>query len=291
VCVSAVSGLDTIFIAPTGHGKSLCFTVPALAQGGITLVIEPLKAIIEDQIIKFTSNAHIQVEALQSLEDMQRKGGVRAEQHLCQIANKMTQRSFEGPLILFCTAELALQEGVLTQLERIDKNGELSRFVLDEFDVAGEATESWREMYPRIIPTLRQKCPNVPFSLLSATTSKKDFINLVRGLVDNNASKRNPHVFLHPRPLADSLAFSVERKVNNAQVTNQLSPQCTSNIEAYDVVKFSEINNYLIAGSRETIEIWDVSDLKNKIKLGIPFQHLQEKYTLRLYLKIMAYTF
>ena len=41
---------DAIAILPTGGGKSLCFQLPALMQTGVTLVISPLVALMENQV-------------------------------------------------------------------------------------------------------------------------------------------------------------------------------------------------------------------------------------------------
>lgn len=47
---SVLSGADTLGILPTGAGKSVCFQVPAMVLGGVTLVISPLLALMQDQV-------------------------------------------------------------------------------------------------------------------------------------------------------------------------------------------------------------------------------------------------
>ncbi len=57
VCAAVVDGKDALLVMPTGAGKSLCYQLPGLAlhersQGGATLVISPLIALMEDQVAK-----------------------------------------------------------------------------------------------------------------------------------------------------------------------------------------------------------------------------------------------
>ena len=47
---SLLNGQDSITIMPTGGGKSVCFQLPALMQTGVTLVISPLVALMENQV-------------------------------------------------------------------------------------------------------------------------------------------------------------------------------------------------------------------------------------------------
>ncbi len=47
---SLLSQQDALIVMPTGGGKSICFQLPALLQTGLTLVISPLVALMENQV-------------------------------------------------------------------------------------------------------------------------------------------------------------------------------------------------------------------------------------------------
>lgn len=50
IIATLLSGRDALIILPTGGGKSICFQLPALLQTGLTLVVSPLVALMENQV-------------------------------------------------------------------------------------------------------------------------------------------------------------------------------------------------------------------------------------------------
>ncbi|GAB4363494.1 MAG: hypothetical protein Fur0042_32310 [Cyanophyceae cyanobacterium] len=47
---AGLQGRDRLAILPTGAGKSLCFQLPALLVPGLTVVVSPLIALMQDQV-------------------------------------------------------------------------------------------------------------------------------------------------------------------------------------------------------------------------------------------------
>jgi len=221
VCIRACTTTnDIVFLAPTGHGKSLSFIIPAKFKGGVTLVIEPLKEIINDQIRKISGKG-ILVEHLLSMEDSGKKGGMHARDRLTQIANEYETelcKNNDKVLILFATPELVEQDGVLQQLERMYKSKKMTRCVFDEFDVSAD---NHRSVYKGILSKLSKNLPDVPFMFLSATTDQKDLLSFLSDLPRVKTEK--PHLFVHDRPISNALSFYVERKEGHEQVSRRIA--------------------------------------------------------------------
>ena len=50
VIANIIDGTSVLTVMPTGSGKSLCYQIPALVRAGLTLVVSPLVALMEDQV-------------------------------------------------------------------------------------------------------------------------------------------------------------------------------------------------------------------------------------------------
>ena len=61
-----IGGVDTLAVLPTGSGKSITFQIPALISPGLTLVISPLTALMNDQVENLRARGVTQVAAIHS---------------------------------------------------------------------------------------------------------------------------------------------------------------------------------------------------------------------------------
>ncbi len=59
VCREVIAGRDVLLVMPTGAGKSLCYQLPGVARGGVTLVVSPLISLMEDQAAKLNEQGFV----------------------------------------------------------------------------------------------------------------------------------------------------------------------------------------------------------------------------------------
>src|SRR5437868_15485184 len=57
VVAAMLAGRDVQSVAPTGSGKSISYWVPAVVDGGLTMVVSPLIALMKDQVDRLTERA------------------------------------------------------------------------------------------------------------------------------------------------------------------------------------------------------------------------------------------
>src|SRR5216684_4013602 len=56
VVEAMLAGRDVLSVAPTGSGKSISYWVPAAVDGGLTMVVSPLIALMKDQVDRLTQH-------------------------------------------------------------------------------------------------------------------------------------------------------------------------------------------------------------------------------------------
>ena len=71
-------GRDVLAVLPTGGGKSLCFQIPALAAGRLTVVVSPLIALMQDQVGALVARG-VAAAAINSTHDAATQAAITAD--------------------------------------------------------------------------------------------------------------------------------------------------------------------------------------------------------------------
>ncbi|CAL5398456.1 unnamed protein product [Camellia sinensis] len=118
---AVLSGRDCFCLMPTGGGKSMCYQIPALAKTGIVLVVCPLIALMENQVMALKAKG-IAAEYLSSTQTSQ----VRNKIHEDLESGKPSLR------LLYVTPELIATPGFMSKLTKIHARGLLILIAIDE---------------------------------------------------------------------------------------------------------------------------------------------------------------
>ncbi|MFQ4145797.1 DNA helicase RecQ [Chlorogloeopsis sp. ULAP02] len=174
VIEDALSNRDLLIIMPTGGGKSLCFQLPALIKKGLTVVVSPLIALMQDQ-----------VEAL-------RKNGIAAT-FLNSSLNSHQTRSREQYILggkvklLYVAPERLLSERFLPFLDLVHHQVGISAIAIDEAHCVSEWGHDFRPEYRQLI-SLRKRYPDIPVWALTATATDRVRIDIIQQLGLKEAS-------------------------------------------------------------------------------------------------------
>ena len=158
-----LNGRDVLGIMPTGAGKSICFQIPAMLLGGLTIVISPLISLMQDQVSALREN------------------GIPAA-YLNSTLDEFTYRQTIGQIwngsirILYAAPERLETESFL----RIAKEIPVAMVTVDEAHCVSQWGQDFRPSYLKIMQFL-QLLPRRPIiSAFTATATKEVAEDIVR---------------------------------------------------------------------------------------------------------------
>ncbi|MDE2483465.1 MAG: DNA helicase RecQ [bacterium] len=152
---AVLDGRDALALLPTGGGKSLCYQLPALASGGVTLVISPLIALMKDQVDGLRANG-IAATFLNSSLDA-------SEAAACY--DGLDRGAYR---LLYVSPERAVMPSFLARLPRWN----VERIAVDEAHCVSEWGHDFRPEYRRL-HDVRERLPGTPVLALTATATAR----------------------------------------------------------------------------------------------------------------------
>jgi ATP-dependent DNA helicase RecQ len=173
-----LAGRDVLALMPTGGGKSLCYQLPAVLQPGVSLVVSPLIALMQDQVRQLTDNdiaATFINSSLEPAEIAQRIGG-------------LLRGDFK--LVYLAPERLMLPEFLDGPLTRLRSGVGINSFVIDEAHCVSEWGHDFRPEY-RQLSALRRRHPAVPVLAFTATATPRVRTDIIAQL-----ALREPSVHL-----------------------------------------------------------------------------------------------
>jgi len=174
VIEAALAGRDVFAVMPTGSGKSMCYQLPALVAGGLTLVVSPLIALMRDQVGQLT-RAGVAAASLNSMN---------SESEAAEAWEKLNSGELR---LLFVSPERLAGEGLVSRLRRLG----VTRLAIDEAHCVSQWGHDFRPEY-RLLAKTREALGGVPVTALTATADRQTREDIAQQLFP-----QPPHLVVH----------------------------------------------------------------------------------------------
>lgn len=231
VVQSVLNGRNTLVLFPTGGGKSLCYQVPATVFEGLTLVISPLVALMQDQVTQLKQRGISATFVNSTIPNYE------VEQRLVNARNGMYK-------LLYCAPERL--GTMLFQAELQNLNIEL--VAIDEAHCISEWGHDFRPSYREIKTNLESIADETRWIALTATATPE-----VRQDIVDSLGFKEPNIISQgfTRPNLKWWVFETESKKEKL---------------FQSVIKASKQGDGLIyGGTRKNCEFWADRFSKNGI--------------------------
>ena len=214
VIKSVLSGNDTLAVMPTGGGKSLCCQLPALVFKGITIVVSPLIALMQDQVSQLEEAG---IEAL----------FLNSSLTLDQYSLNTSLIRGGKVKIVYCAPETLVTE----RMQQLLANVQVSLLTIDEAHCISEWGHDFRPEY-RMIASVRAQHPEAVCLAMTATATQTVRNDIKRSLKLGSktfgfgfnefvSTFNRPNIFLEVKSKAGSVqnAAALLKKPTNFRLT------------------------------------------------------------------------
>ena len=198
-----IAGRNVLAVMPTGSGKSLCYQVPALVKGGLSIVVSPLIALMQDQVaaLKLAGVAAATINTAASRE-----------------ANVVIWRRVAAGEVrlLYLSPEGLMKDRMIAALQKVG----VGLIAIDEAHCIDRWGASFRPEYDAL-QTLREAFPGVAIGAFTATAddaTRRDIVAKIFGgaaeVFVSGFDRPNIKLTVEPKanPKAQLLTFLDEHK-------------------------------------------------------------------------------
>jgi len=217
-------------ILPTGGGKSLVFQLPTMMMDGITIVVSPLIALMQDQVATLQAQqvSAQMISSAQSFEEV----------------DEIMSACVEGKVkFLYLSPERLNNGSTLNFLHNL----KINFFVIDEAHCISQWGHEFRDDY-RALGNLKANFPNTSIAAFTATSTDNVTDDIVRELRMEDPKLLKGKIF------RKNIFISAQRRISNGhtQLTNFLSRHknesgiiyVSSRKKAEELSSFLNINGY-----------------------------------------------
>lgn len=197
---SVLSGNDTLALLPTGGGKSICYQIPAIVLGGITLVITPLIALMKDQVENLKKR-NIKAVALNS----------SMRKHEYDLA--INQCMHGDTHFLYLSPERLMSRKFLEILPSL----KISLIAVDEAHCISQWGYDFRPPYLEIAK-IRPLFPRIPIIALTATATPE-----VSTDIQNKLEFKKNSLFIKDSFTRKNLIYFVSKEENKLAILLQMA--------------------------------------------------------------------
>jgi ATP-dependent DNA helicase RecQ len=183
-----LDGTDTLALLPTGGGKSICYQIPALVNEGVTIVVSPLVALMQDQVRQLKDRG-ISAEALFS------------GMHIKDIDRILDNCIYGNVKLLYLSPERLMANYAEVRIRKM----QVSLFAIDEAHCISQWGHDFRPPY-RELARLREWHPKTPVLALTASATqdvRDDIVQVLQmqnpAIIVDSFRRENLSYLVYPR--------------------------------------------------------------------------------------------